>query len=159
MLASKMENIKQTVGIDIATGDPVTPGPIVYQITRLLSEKTIKLNGYNLETILSEKVETILSRGLANSRMKDFYDVFIIYKLKENVIDWEVFKKSFANTCEYRHFHMTKEEAEKLVPLLEKDAVMKKRWDKYSKKNSFASNVSFANCIQVMLTLINDKAY
>lgn len=156
-LVGKMENIKQIVGIDIAAGDPITPGPIEHKIPKLLNEETIMVKGYNLETILSEKVETILNKGLTNSRMKDFYDVYVICKLKGNTIDWISFKKAFTNTCEHRQFLITQEKAIKLVTAIENDKEMEKRWNNYSLKNKFASDISFSDCVKALLALLKKQ--
>lgn len=81
-LLGRFENIKETVNIDIATGDPITPNAINYEYKCLLDNDVLKFKAYNYETIIAEKMQTILFRGIANSRSKDFYDLYIIHKLK-----------------------------------------------------------------------------
>ncbi len=143
-----LENIRQTVNIDIATGDPVTPSSITYSYKRLVAEDILNFKAYNLETILSEKLQTIYNRGLFNSRSKDFYDVYIINKLKIDEINCENLKEAFANTCEYRKTHFSKEEINYLFKELETDSQTLNRWKNYTKKNSFAKNISFESIIE-----------
>lgn len=75
----ELENIKELFHIDIAIGDPITPKEIRYKYKPILGKKYIDLWAYNIETILAEKIETILSRAELNGRMRDFYDVYLIY--------------------------------------------------------------------------------
>ena len=75
----KIDNIKEKIHIDIATGDPITPKEINYKYKPILGDRYVKLWAYNIETVLAEKVETILSRVELNGRMRDFYDVYLIY--------------------------------------------------------------------------------
>lgn len=83
----KLENINEQVSIDIATGDPITPSEIDYHYKCSFDEEILYFKAYNYETILAEKLQTILIRGIVNSRCKDFYDVFIIHKLRWNNIN------------------------------------------------------------------------
>jgi len=83
----QLENIKQVIPLNIATGDPITPAPIIYEYKTLFDNGKISLLSYNLETMLAEKLHTIFVRDLANSRSKDFYDVFILIKLRHQEVD------------------------------------------------------------------------
>ncbi len=143
-----LENIRQTVNIDIATGDPITPDAIAYNYKRLIDEDILNFKAYNLETILAEKLQTIYSRGLFNSRSKDFYDVYIIHKLKMNEINCENLKDAFAKTCEYRKTHFSKEDTNNLLKEIETDRQALNRWKNYARKNSFAKNISFETVIE-----------
>lgn len=78
-LTVKIDNIRETFNIDISTGDPITPRDIIYKYESMLDYKYIDLRSYNLETILAEKLETILSRKELSSRLKDYYDIYLIY--------------------------------------------------------------------------------
>lgn len=73
--------------LNIATGDPVTPYPIKYEYETLFGAEKIPLMSYNLETMLAEKIHTIYVRGITNSISKDFYDVYILMKLRSKEID------------------------------------------------------------------------
>ena len=110
-LTGHLENIRQTLNLDIATGDPITPNAVLYKYKRLLEKDTLDFLAYNLETVISEKMQTIYNRGLLNSRNKDFYDIYIIYKLKWNEINISDLKSAFKKTFEYRKTIFTKESA------------------------------------------------
>lgn len=142
-LTGHLENIRQTVNLDIATGDPITPNAVIYKYKRLLEEDTLDFQAYNLETVMTEKIQTVFNRGLLNSRSKDFYDIYIIYKLKWNEINISDLKEAFKKTCEYRETIFSKETANEVLSKLEKDEQIKKRWFNYVKKNDFASGIEF----------------
>lgn len=78
----QLENIKQTIHLDIATGDIVTPHPITYDYKAIFDDENFPITAYTIETILAEKLQTIYSRSFLNSRSKDFYDIYILVKLK-----------------------------------------------------------------------------
>lgn len=151
----RFENMKSAINIDIATGDPITPSTIAYRYTCLLTGEEFTFKSYNLETILAEKLQSILSRGLANSRLKDYYDIYIIFKFKQNEIDVNDLKEAFKRTTEYRKTVFTKDAIESIVCDIESSEVLAKRWDMYSGKMPFARNISYSSIIEVLKDIIN----
>lgn len=142
-LQGHLENIKQNVNLDIATGDPITPDAVIYKYKRLLEGDILNFKAYNLETVLAEKIQTVYNRGLLNSRSKDFYDIYIIHKLKWNEINVSDFKQAYRKTCEYRQTVFTKDDAVDVLSRLRKDEQTKLRWLNYVNKNDFASGIDF----------------
>lgn len=98
-----MENIRQIIPLDIATGDPITPGEISYEYKSIFNDNFFEICAYNIETMLAEKIQTVYKRGVFNSRSKDFYDIYLVYHLKKEEIDFERLKKACQNTFEYRN--------------------------------------------------------
>lgn len=94
----KLDNIRQIVPLDIATGDILTYKPVDYEYKTIFSEDNLKIKAYNLETMLAEKLETIYSKGFLNSRSKDFYDIHLIYRFKSNDVDFEKLSKACERT-------------------------------------------------------------
>ena len=142
-LQGHLENIKQTVNLDIATGDPITPDAVIYKYKRRLEGDILNFKAYNLETVLAEKIQTVYNRGLLNSRSKDFYDIYIIHKLKWNEINVSDFKEAYRKTCEYRQTVFTKDAAVDVLSRLRKDEQIRLRWLNYVNKNDFASGIDF----------------
>ena len=102
---AKLENLIVPIKIDISTGDVITPREIRYEYPLLLEDKSIQLWSYNLETILAEKIQTILSRGLLNTRMRDFYDVTTLFDCYNDSINYNDLSLAFDKTCtKERHF-------------------------------------------------------
>lgn len=154
-LSAGLENIKETVSIDIATGDPITPEAVDYQYKSLFEDTVFHLRAYNFETILAEKLQTVLFRGIANSRSKDFYDIYIIHKLRWGDIDSSILRKAFFRTCDYRGTAIDRNEAYAIAQKIKCDAEMAKRWDLYRKRNSFAFDVGFGETISSILALLD----
>ena len=147
----KIENIKEVIQIDIATGDPITPGAINYKYLPILADEVIYLWTYNIETVLAEKLETILSRAEANSRTRDYYDVYMIcemYLESINIID---LKEAVRKTFEKRKYNGN---IIKTLKVIEKSEILLNRWQSYSTKYNYAREVSYMDVIQSLQTLI-----
>lgn len=154
-LSIYFDGLKEIIKIDFTTGDIITPRETIFQYKTLLNDKTIELKAYNIETVLAEKIETILSRGPLNTRMRDFYDVHILWKLRENVIDRVVLKKSLINTSKYRKtYDQIFREFESIVKSIEHDQSMMKMWEIYQSSYPFAKDVSWKEAIDSVKSII-----
>lgn len=142
-LIGKLENIRVPVNIDVATGDPITPSSVRYDYKCMFEDDKFCLSSYNFETIIAEKLQTILTRGTANSRSKDFYDIFVIRKMKIEEIDTESLANAFENTCAHRGTAFSKEDALSIISEIKKSELIRKRWISYVAKNSYASGITF----------------
>ena len=147
-----LENIKDKFHIDLATGDPIYPRPDNYRYESLIGDEIYKVWSYNLETILTEKIETILSKLETSSRMKDYYDIYLIYKLKFDTIDKEKFRKAVEKTFKKRKF-----DADLIANLniVKESKVLKDKWISYSRKNSYARDVEFEDTLKCLEQFID----
>lgn len=147
-----LENIKDKFHIDLATGDPIYPRPDNYKYESLIGDEIYKVWSYNLETILAEKIETILSKLETSSRMKDYYDIYLIYKFKFDTINKEKFRGSVEKTFKKRKFDadlMTN------LSIVKESKVLRERWLSYSRKNSYARDVEFEETLECLEKLID----
>lgn len=142
-----LENMRDSFHIDIATGDPIHPGPDNYKYESLIGNEIYKVWSYNLETILAEKIETILSKLEASSRMKDYYDIYLIHRFKFNKINKTKFRGAVEKTFEKREFN-----ADLIASLnVVKDSkILRDKWTSYSRKNSYAINLEFDETIKCL---------
>ena len=142
-----LENMRDSFHIDIATGDPIHPGPDDYKYESLIGNDIYKVWSYNLETILAEKIETILSKLEASSRMKDYYDIYLIHRFKFNKINKTKFRGAVEKTFEKREFN-----ADLIASLnVVKDSkILRDKWTSYSRKNSYARNLEFDETIKCL---------
>lgn len=154
-ILGKLENIKEVVSIDVATGDPITPHVVDYQYRCMFDDSVLLFKAYNYETILAEKLQTILFRGLANSRSKDYYDFYIIYQTKWQDINIATLKEAFYKTCKYRGTMYSPEDVTRIVSSIKGDKLMKSRLDLYKNKNIFASGIEFAKTVECIETITN----
>lgn len=147
-----LENMKDSFHIDIATGDPIYLGPDDYKYESLIGNEVYKVWSYNLETVLAEKIETILSKLEASSRMKDYYDIYLIHKFKFNKINKTKFRGAVEKTFEKRKFN-----ADLIANLnVVKDSkILRDKWSSYSRKNSYARNLEFDETIKCLEEFIN----
>lgn len=148
LLTGHLENVKQSFHVDVATGDPITPTDIEYSYQSLISNETIAFRAYNLETVVAEKLQTILSRGMLNSRCKDYYDIYIINQLQRKNISIPDLKKSFETTCQYRKTPFEKEESLLILEEISRSNILQTRWNNYARKASFAKDITFEATVE-----------
>lgn len=134
--------------IDISTGDVITPRAIEYQYKLLLDDRSIKLRSYNLETILAEKLQTVLARGLLNTRMRDFYDIRMLLSIYEEEIDENVLKDAFEATCKKRETENLKVEGSQIIIAIEDDVQLHNLWKSYQKKYPYAADISYEDVME-----------
>jgi predicted nucleotidyltransferase component of viral defense system len=143
-IESVMDRTIQTIKIDITTGDKITPRAIEYQYKLMLEDRDIKLKAYNLETILAEKIETTLSRGTANTRMRDFYDIHILKQTNQNTVNYEVLTKAFKETATYRGtYEVIAGNVKEYIKNIESSEVLFRRWEQYKSRNEYVSEISW----------------
>ena len=148
-----LANIRIPFSIDIATGDPIYPLPRLERYSTILGD-IIELNMYPLETVLSEKLQTIFTRAENNSRSKDFYDIYAILKNKFEVINIKELKVAVSKTFSYRKTEVSKDEAKVIVSHIDNDSLIIERWIRYQKKNPYAKGIEFSEIIDSLNTLI-----
>lgn len=129
--------------IDISTGDVITPKAIEYSYKLLLEDRSIRLWSYNLETILAEKLQTVLARGVFNTRMRDYYDINILLSIYDKNIDNSMLKNAFSATCKKRGTDILKSDARAILVDIKDDVRLRELWESYRKKYTYAQNISF----------------
>ena len=102
-LNATFDTLNEVIFIDVTTGDQIAPREISYSMPSLFTNRTIDVWTYNLETVLAEKLETIISRGVASTRPRDRYDLFTLFKLRKNQIDFTILKRAVENISEKRN--------------------------------------------------------
>lgn len=141
--------------IDISTGDVITPRAIEFNYDLLLEDRSISLWSYNLETILAEKLQTVLARGILNTRMRDFYDIRMLLDTYEDKVNKVVLKDAFAATCNKRGTDHLQEQAEEIIKIIEADEQLQVLWRAYQKKYSYAAEIDYASVINGVRKLMN----
>lgn len=152
----KLDNVRYEFGVDIATGDPIIPSEKNYDYKCLVTGEILEIKAYSLESVVAEKLETVLVRQIANSRSKDFYDLYILRKLQYSFVDVFTLKKAFIETCNYRNYKVTKEEALSLISEIGDNTQINSRWLAYTERNNYAKDISFVDVIVSIVEWIND---
>ncbi|VLZ06144.1 Abortive infection protein AbiGII [Streptococcus pneumoniae] len=151
----QLENIKQIIHLDIATGDVVTPQPITYDYKAIFNDENFPIIAYTIETVLAEKLQTIYSRSFLNSRSKDFYDVYILSKLKKDDIDLAQLKMACERTFSYRETELNFNNIIQLLETFKSDPTQQQQWQNYSKKYSYTKGISFSEILDEMIRLVS----
>lgn len=154
ILNVKVDTIRENFQIDIATGDPITPKPIVYKYCPILGDSYVDVWSYNIETVIAEKLETILRRAEANSRIRDYYDLYLIYTKGWNDIKIDDLRKAIYKTFEKRNYHGNIEET---VAILKDSEIIKNRWNLYKKKYEYANDIDYEEimkCVEEIIKVI-----
>lgn len=141
--------------IDISTGDVITPRAIEFNYDLLLEDRSISLWSYNLETILAEKLQTVLARGILNTRMRDFYDIQMLLDTYEDKVNKAVLKDAFAATCKKRGTDHLQEQAEEIIKIIEANEQLQVLWRAYQKKYSYAADIDYASVISGVRKLMD----
>ena len=149
-LVGRLENLKVSLEIDISTGDEITPKELNFEYISIFDNKKINIGTYNIETILSEKVETILRRGKYNTRMKDYYDVYFFLTKLKNEINLEIFKQALNNTLRKREAFDYYNDYKQILNGLTNDERINNYWNTYKKKNKYAENIEFKDIVKIL---------
>lgn len=155
-IVGRIEDTKVNLEIDISTGDKVTPRELKYKYPLTFEDRSIMINSYNIETILSEKIETVLRRGTFNSRMKDYYDIyFFLTKLKE-CIDVNILKLAIETTFNKRKSFSYLNDYKQILETIKNSERTKKIWNTYSKKYKYAGDIKFDNILDILELFIDE---
>ena len=138
-LLASFDNIRVNLSIDIATGDLITPREIEYDYKMMFEDKNLKIMTYNIETIIAEKFQTIISKGVLNSRMKDYYDIY--YLITNKKYSKETLKLAIEKTFDKRKTEI--ESTDKIISEIEKSDFINDLWNAYRNKYKYAKNIEF----------------
>ena len=141
MLEATLEKMRQSLKLDISTDDVITPSAVGYEYKLMFEDRTIHLLTYNVETLLAEKIQTILARGIANTRMRDFYDIYEITKREK--IDIHMLQAAFLATCKKRETLFSENEMNNILTKISEDDIMPQMWDRFRRKNYFVGELQW----------------
>ena len=147
MIECTIDKLKQTIKIDISTGDEITPRAIAYKLPLIIEDRSINIWAYNLETLLAEKLETVMVRAEANTRMRDFYDIHVLLKQDAVNVDRDTFKAAFYATCKRRESTEQIMMIDDVINKIADDKVMKQQWDNYRKTNYYVGALEWDDVI------------
>jgi predicted nucleotidyltransferase component of viral defense system len=144
-LTAFLDESRIPLKIDITAGDRITPKEIEFDYPMLLEKRSIHIFSYNLETVLAEKLETILSRSIANTRMRDYYDIYILTEMKWHVIQQDIFRSAFSETCKSRGSQNVLNEIFQNLAKIHSSTELEHSWQIYQQRYEFAREISFAD--------------
>ncbi len=151
-LIAKFGTFKQPIKIDISTGDIITPSAVEYNYKLMLEDRSIPLLSYNLETLLAEKLETIIARSTANTRMRDFYDVYLLSKTQD--IDMQNLKSALYETAKSRNTELSEENVKLVLNEISESKAMFVSWERYKRDNYYVENFDWIDVVNESRELI-----
>lgn len=149
-ILSKLDNNKTYITVELTTGDVITPREIKYNYNSIFEDKKIPIMSYTLETILAEKFQTVVNRGLLNTRLKDFYDIYILVNTKMSELSKENLINAIKNTFKRRKTLLDIEQINEIINDLISDNNMNSLWENAVSKNSYAKNIRFEDTIDAI---------
>ncbi len=152
-LQANYDTIIIPMHLDVTTVDAITPEEVMHHYKMIFKEESIDVWAYNIETILAEKVETILSRGELNTRPRDFYDIYILtYTQSYNIA---VFINALTKTAEHRDTMHIFNNISNRVETIKNSVALNNRWTKYTKNYSYAKDITYTNVMDALKELVN----
>ena len=142
-MSTTFDGVVTPLKIDISTGDAITPREVRYSFKLMLEDRSIDIWAYNLETVLAEKLETIITRTTTNTRMRDFYDIYILEQLHGTTLNPKILHDALLATAHKRGSEKYLNQAEEVFDEVENDSVMQKLWEAYRKKFSYSSDLEW----------------
>ena len=141
--------------LDITTGDKITPKEIEYQFKLLLEDRNISVLAYNLETIMAEKLETVITIGDQNTRPRDYYDIYILTKLQYSNIEPDSLKAAFKATADKRGSAVVVKDYRKIMNTVRNSEVMQRQWKNYQKDFEYATDIAFKDACDAVMQLMD----
>ena len=149
-LIANVGKTKNPMKLDLTTGDAITPREIEYIYPCIFSKEDIKIMAYPLETILAEKYETIIRRNITTTRMRDFYDLYTLYKLKKDQIDYEILKEAIERTSKKRGSREIMQDYKEIIEDIKEDSYLRSLWDVYLSENKYIGDLTFDKVVDVV---------
>lgn len=138
------------IKVDVTTGDAITPREVESKYHCMLDDKEISLLAYPVETLIAEKYESVISKGVHNTRMRDFYDLYWVVKLKSSEIDKDVLKEAIVNTCKRRDSLEKLENRDVVISQIMQNEELASLWKKYKSKNRYVGDLQFEEVLKTL---------
>lgn len=158
ILETCLDTMRTPLKLDISTGDAVTPREVVYQFKLMFEDRTISILAYNLETVLAEKLETVLSRSTANTRLRDFYDLYILQHDVSTAFDAGDLRAAFAATCAKRGTNFSVQESDVILNEIRQSPEMQRLWQNYQRKYEYADEITWEAVMDAIYSIYHTAA-
>ncbi|MDU5086718.1 MAG: nucleotidyl transferase AbiEii/AbiGii toxin family protein [Anaerococcus vaginalis] len=154
-LIANVGKTKNPMKLDLTTGDAITPREIEYTYPCIFSKENIKIMAYPLETILAEKYETIIRKNITTTRMRDFYDLYTLYKLKKDDIDYKILKEAIERISDKRVSDEIMQDYDEIIEGIKEDSYLRSLWEVYLNENKYIGDLTFDKVDGVVTILSN----
>lgn len=149
-LDSKFDKLVVPMKLDITTGDVITPKEINYKFDLMFEDRSIEILAYNLETVIADKFETIISRNVDTTRARDFYDIYILWTTQQQNFDKKVLGQAILKKFEYRESVEKLNNIDEIMEVIKESEALKEHWKNYQTKFSYAEDISYKDTMNVL---------
>ena len=149
-LDAKFDKLDVPMKLDITTGDVITPKEIKYKFDLMFEDRSIEILAYNMETIIADKFETIISRNVDTTRARDFYDIYILWTTQQKNFDKKLLKQAIIKKFEYRDSIDKFDNIDEIMKVIKDSEALKEHWKNYQNKFSYAKDISYEDTMKVL---------
>lgn len=153
-LTADYEMMSSPVTVDVTTGDKITPGAIEYSYHLLFDDRSILLMAYPLATVLAEKLETVISRSVANTRPRDYYDIYTLWKTRKDTVDSDSLREALVATADKRGTLSAMNNYRKVMKQVAEDPAMLSHWSAYARRYPYVGNLSLQSACDVVVEIM-----
>lgn len=147
------------ITVDVTTGDAITPGAVSYSFPLTFGDYSIPLMTYPLETVLAEKIETVVSRGRANTRPRDYCDIHTPWNISRESIRIGVLRDALAATCGKRGSASTIARYDEEMNSVKGDTNMLRMWERYRREYSYARSLELAEACETVCSILKQIGF
>ena len=152
-----LEKLRDTIKIDISTGDEITPSAIEFFYPMMFDDERINIWSYNLETMLAEKLETVIARSTLNTRMRDFYDIHILWSEKANMINIETLRRAIINVARKRETLELFDTMDEILDDIAESDYLRNNWSNYRKGSYYVGDLEWADVLETTVNILKNE--
>ncbi len=152
-----LEKLRDTIKIDISTGDEITPSAIEFSYPMMFDDERINIWSYNLETMLAEKLETVIARSTLNTRMRDFYDIHILWSEKANMINIETLRRAIINVARKRGTLELFDNMDEILDDIVESDYLRNNWNNYRKGSYYVGDLEWADVLEITVNILKNE--
>ncbi len=152
-----LEKLRDTIKIDISTGDEITPSAIEFSYPMMFDDERINIWSYNLETMLAEKLETVIARSTLNTRMRDFYDIHILWSEKANMINIETLRRAIINVARKRGTLELFDNMDEILDDIAESDYLRNNWNNYRKGSYYVGDIEWADVLETTVNILKNE--
>ena len=152
-----LEKLRDTIKIDISTGDEITPSAIEFSYPMMFDDERINIWSYNLETMLAEKLETVIARSTLNTRMRDFYDIHILWSEKANMINIETLRRAIINVARKRETIELFDTMDEILDDIVESDYLRNNWNNYRKGSYYVGDLEWSDVLKTTVNILKNE--
>lgn len=152
-----LEKLRDTIKIDVSTGDEITPAAIEFSYKMMFDDEKLDIWSYNLETVLAEKLETIVARSTLNTRMRDFYDIHILWAEMQSDINLKILEQAIINVARKRGTLHLFDNLDDILKDIKQSNHLESNWQNYKAYNYYVGNLDWHDVLHTSCNILEKE--